>query len=336
MTVSEPEAISIVGCEAAAAADWTALCLKSAEATPFHTPQWARALRAAFPALREATRLFHFSDGATAVVPMQESGPPGAFCRRVSVEPGVYGGPVGDRHLTDAHLRALTAHYAASAPGGCAIVGNPFSTWSLSPSAGYQRTPLLTHVLCLDDGRDTVWRGLTKGHRCNVKQATRQGVSVAPARGPADVSAYYAVYLDSLRRWGEQARGKPYPETLFHSLLAEGTPFARLWLARVEEEVVSGALVLSWGAVAVYWHGATLERSFALRPSHAVVMAAIEEAIERGCRWFDFNPSGGLEGVIRFKEGFGATAVPCSTWELPPRPAARLAQRVVRRLSRSR
>ncbi len=125
-----------------------------------------------------------------------------------------------------------------------------------------------------------------------------------------------------------------YPERLFHHLLAEGEPFARLWLARARGEIVSGALVLSWGEVAVYWHGATLEAAFPLRPCHAVVMAAVEDAVARGCRWFDFNPSGGLKGVIQFKEGFGARPAQTATWELPPRPAARLAQRVIRQLQR--
>jgi lipid II:glycine glycyltransferase (peptidoglycan interpeptide bridge formation enzyme) len=125
-----------------------------------------------------------------------------------------------------------------------------------------------------------------------------------------------------------------YPERLFHQLLAEGEPFVRLWLARAQGEIVSGALVLSWGEVSVYWHGATLESAFPLRPCHAVVMAAVEDAINRGCRWFDFSPSGGLKGVAQFKEGFGARPVQTAAWELSARPAARLAQRVIRHFRR--
>jgi hypothetical protein len=333
MTVSDQEVLAVAAPRPAGFQEWLDLCAQSNEATPFHTPHWARALSVAFPRHRGATCLFHLGDGSRIVLPMKESGPPGSLCRRVSVEPGVYGGPIGALAVTDEQAAALAANLAGRSPGGCVVVGNPFASWCFPAGLGFKATPLVTHVLQLENGAAGVRRQMTKGHRCNVRQAERQGVIIEPAGRPEDVSAYYAVYRDSLRRWGERARGKPYPEALFHALLAEGETFARLWLARASGEVVSGALVLSWGEGAVYWHGATLERAFALRPSHAVVMAAIEDAIERGCRWFDFNPSGGLEGVIRFKEGFGARPVTCHTWELPARPTIRLAQRVVRRLS---
>jgi hypothetical protein len=335
MAAAESGALPIVACHSPSFQEWSELCAQSREATPFHTPHWARAVSAAFPQLRTATRVYQFADGARLVMPMQESGPPGGLCRRVSVEPGVYGGPIGDCIVTDARLNSLAAYLAPRSPGGCAVVGNQFAAWRIAAASGFKPTPLITHILRLEGGIEGVGRQTTKGHRCNVKQAARLGVTVVPAVGPDDVAAYYAVYQDSVRRWGERARGNPYPERLFHALLAGGDSFARLWLARVSGEVVSGALVLSWGEGAVYWHGATLERAFAWRPSHAVVMTAIEDAVSRGCRWFDFNPSGGLEGVIRFKEGFGARPVLCHTWELPARPAARLAQRVVRRLSGS-
>jgi hypothetical protein len=190
-----------------------------------------------------------------------------------------------------------------------------------------------THVLSLDSGMGPIWHGMTKGHRCNVKQSSRSGVTLSVAGCRDDVAAYYSVYLDSIRRWGENTR-LVHPEALFHHLLAEGELFARLWLARAEGEVVSGALGLYWGESAVYWHGATLERAFPRRPSHAVVMAAIEDAAARGYRRFDFNPSSGLQGVMTFKQGFGARSAEFLGWELPARPAARLIQRTLNRLSR--
>jgi hypothetical protein len=339
MAMTEPhstraDAAQILTSEPPALAEWEAICAASPAATPFHTPHWCRAIAAAYPEQRDATRLFRFTDGTLALFPMHESGPGGRLCRRVSVEPGVYGGPISDRPLAAAHFATLAAHFTERSPGGCAVVGNPFAGGALPVLPGCASVPLQTHLLPLEGGAAGVWRGMTKGHRCNVRQAERLGVRVAVAAGAEAVAAYYAVYQDSIRRWGAQARSC-YPESLFHHLLAAGEPFARLWLARAQGEIVSGALVLSWGPVAVYWHGATLERAFALRPSHAVVMAAIEDAIARGCRWFDFNPSGGLEGVIRFKEGFGARPVECATWELPPRPAARFAQRVAGRLAGS-
>ena len=61
----------------------------------------------------------------------------------------------------------------------------------------------------------------------------------------------------------------------------------------------------------MYWHGAARESSLALRPANRLFGEVIRDACERGFRWFDFNSSAGLEGVRRFKEGFGARPLPC-------------------------
>jgi hypothetical protein len=65
----------------------------------------------------------------------------------------------------------------------------------------------------------------------------------------------------------------------------------------------------------VYWHGASLESAFAVRPVHRLFHRTIEHACVAGHRWFDFNPSGGLEGVIRFKDGFGCQRLSADVYE---------------------
>ena len=45
---------------------------------------------------------------------------------------------------------------------------------------------------------------------------------------------------------------------------------------------------------------------------------AIKDASERGITWFDFNPSGGHEGVWDFKKGFGAQAMPAPVVRIRP------------------
>jgi lipid II:glycine glycyltransferase (peptidoglycan interpeptide bridge formation enzyme) len=68
--------------------------------------------------------------------------------------------------------------------------------------------------------------------------------------------------------------------------------------------------VFYWGGHAVYWHGAAHEDALQLRPTHVLHAAIIKDACARGYRYYDFNPSGGLEGVARFKAGFGTELVP--------------------------
>jgi hypothetical protein len=150
-----------------------------------------------------------------------------------------------------------------------------------------------------------------------VTQAARQGVTTRPASSLDDYRDYYAVYEDSIRRWGEAASPR-YPWSLFETgwRVADEHPEAvRLWLAEHEGEVIAGAWLFQWHGHVMYWHAATLERAFDLRPANLLVANALEDACTRGCRWFDFGSSGGHEGPPAFKPPFGTSERPFARLE---------------------
>jgi hypothetical protein len=167
-----------------------------------------------------------------------------------------------------------------------------------------------TRVLELTGGFDVVRRGYTKGAASAVAKALRHGVTVRIAAGVDDWCAYYRVYEDSLRRWGERASSR-YGWELFDALQRRGSPRIRLWLALHSGKIVAGALCFYAKRHAVYWHGAALSDSFPMSPVNLLMNEAIRDACGRGYAWFDFNPSGGHEGVEAFKKHFGAKPLPC-------------------------
>jgi lipid II:glycine glycyltransferase (peptidoglycan interpeptide bridge formation enzyme) len=134
------------------------------------------------------------------------------------------------------------------------------------------------------------------------------------------------MYLDSVRRWGDNATSK-YEWPLFERLAELPDQNVTLWLAEHEGIPISGALCLYSAKHVGYWSGAALESHLHLRSTSMVVYDAIRDACERGFSWFDFNPSGGHEGVRKFKEHFGCQELPCPslTWEST---RSRLARRV--------
>jgi len=73
----------------------------------------------------------------------------------------------------------------------------------------------------------------------------------------------------------------------------------------------AAALCLAGLQVVVYWHGATLEAAFELRPSTLLLHEAVRDACAYGAAWFDLNPSAGLEGVREFKRCFGTQTLSC-------------------------
>jgi hypothetical protein len=163
-----------------------------------------------------------------------------------------------------------------------------------------------THTLAIDltPGYDNLRRAWSKGHRAAPAQARRSGLSVRLAVKEADWAGYFAVYQDSLRRWGRNTTSR-YEWALFQALSQLDADLVRLWLAEKDETIVSGALCFYHPNQIVMWHAATLEPYFPLRPANLLLDEALRHACSINAHWFDLGPSGGHQGVERFKLGFG-------------------------------
>jgi Acetyltransferase (GNAT) domain len=324
-------ATAAVAAPEAADALWREVVARAEGATWFHTPGWAGALAAAFPAWRPATLAWRFDDGNAAVLPaLAHEGALGLE----SMLPGVYGGPLFLAPAAETQWRAVWA--AVDALPGVFVYGNPFVAYRGAPAG--EREDLFTHALDLAPGLEAVQRGFRRRYRTAIRSAARAGLEVDRARDLEDVRAYCDVYRDTLRRWGGAARGF-YPERLFRGLFRSGAEGGgvRLALVRRRGEVVAGAWLCRHRGHVVYWHGAVRAEDMRRHAMHLLMAGAIEDACRDGARWFDFNPSAGIAGVERFKEGFGAARLPFFAWRRfgpfgrMARHLRRMRERVLRR-----
>ena len=290
-------------------ATWHEIAAASPDATFFHTPMWRTLALEGTDRCADASFLLELPSGVRAVFPLQELLPrPGRARYLQSTYPYGFGGPVADGTLTTQDLRRL---YGWARAGTTSVTGNP-RAGVLPDLPGWSAQALTTQTLDLRPGYEELRRRFSKGHRAAIAQAERKGVTTRTASSLADYRAYHGVYEDSLRRWGDAA-GVRYPWSLFEAgwRLAERHPEAmQLWLAEHDGDVVSGAWIFSWNGHVMYWHAATLERAFALRPANLLLARAIADACARGCREFDFGSSGGHAGPEAFKRRFGATERP--------------------------
>lgn len=156
-----------------------------------------------------------------------------------------------------------------------------------------------THVLDLSIGFEEIYRGWTKGHASaarKARKARKAGIEISLAEKMEDWISYYQVYEGSLRRWGEKTTSV-YSWRLFEVMFMRASPNIKLWLAKYDGLIIAGALCFYSSTHAVYWHGAVLSTYFELRPVNLLMYEVIRDATEHGFKWFDFNPSGGLEGL---------------------------------------
>ena len=289
---------------------WEEVARECEYATFFHTPAWARIIEKSLPKYRISTKVYVFEDGISAILPLMTSG---RVYKKTSysMAPGVYGGPIAGGELNPERIRGIFSDLCRLNVRNMHIVGNPLFDYEMP--AGYRCRDDFTHILKLDKGFDSIWKGFSKGHRSSAKKAERMGVQIDLARSSEDYGQYYRVYEDSLRRWGDRATSH-YEFGLFQNIFEEDNSDIRLWLARVGEEVIAGALVFYWNNHIVWWHGAALDKFFEYCAPNLLNTEIIRDGCQRGYLYYDFNPSGGHKGVADFKRRFGAEKRKIRIW----------------------
>jgi CelD/BcsL family acetyltransferase involved in cellulose biosynthesis len=294
--------VSITTTRPADPARWDSAWSDCHYATFFHSRTWAE-LWSEYTAgrLNPAAVEVEFSDGATAVLPISKER--GRVRTQTVSSPGAtYGGWLSHSDLGEAH-RAQLADLIVNQLGDVVWRVNPFDEPISLPAAG-ERADDETQAVPLDEEFAAITKRWTKGHLSAAKKARREGVTVALAETDDDWADFATVYADSIRRWGDRA-STTYEPRMIELLQARAGEHVRLWLARFEGRPAAGALCLYSRRHVSYWLGGAAEELFSLRPVHLLMYEAIEDACRGGYAWFDFNPSGGHEGVAAFKKGFG-------------------------------
>jgi Acetyltransferase (GNAT) domain len=294
--------------------EWSELWKQSDSGTYFHSAEWAR-LWSEYSGgqLRPAPKLVHFSDGTRALVPLSfESKMGGLLNRHVSSAQGTYGGWLSASPLSTEHAVLLVAWLTRRRRTSLVWRLNPYDrpSFEAGVSLGIHCKADETHAIRLSKGADKILQGFKSAYRSQIrKAASSKRFSIEPATTLAEWKAYFDVYQDSLQRWGD-GPNDGYGWQLFQSMFNSKSPHITLWLARHDNQVVSGNLCVYSKTHAAYWHGSTLASHLQEGASKLLMFEIIKDAQSRGFRWFDFNPSAGLSGVKFFKQGFNAEVLP--------------------------
>jgi hypothetical protein len=314
--VLESNPISIKSVRSATINEWDIIWRDCNYSTFFHSVEWAEIWSKYMQGkMTLAPCLVLFSDGKKALLPfscLRRNGLVPVFLgtvkQYISSPELTYGGWISSDNLYRNHA-ILLLNLIRKKFANLAWRVNPYDEVALQVIRNYDFDE--THVINLEREFDEIAKGFSKGHRTAVKQAIRGDVSVRLASSPKDWLDYYKTYETSVNRWGKRLLGVKYSWDLFQEISRRRSPNIELWLSIYKDRVISGALCFHSKRHFVYWHGASIDTYFNLRPVNLLLYEVIRNACEKGNTWFDFNPSGGLKGVIAFKERFGAKALKC-------------------------
>jgi CelD/BcsL family acetyltransferase involved in cellulose biosynthesis len=143
--------------------------------------------------------------------------------------------------------------------------------------------------------------------RANVRQAEAAGLTHRIAGDEEGVELFYALHS----RVRKNKHGLlPQPRRFFARLAEMVFPDRGFVLvAQCNREPVAAMIFLRMGSVTYYKFSASDLDALALRPNHFLLWRAIEMAIDEGAEALDLGIAED-EGLIRFKNRFGADSTP--------------------------
>jgi len=155
---------------------------------------------------------------------------------------------------------------------------------------------------------DEIFANFHSKTRYNVRLATRKEVTCRIGT-KEDLPAFVEVMKETAVRDGFLARSLSYFEEMYDIL---GPEHLRLYLMEYNGEVLAGAVTIYYDDKMWYLYGASSNRERNRMPNYLMQWEMIQWAVEKGCRIYDFRGVTGdmektlLEGLVRFKAGFGA------------------------------
>jgi peptidoglycan pentaglycine glycine transferase (the first glycine) len=214
--------------------------------------------------------------------------------------------------------------------------------WRFSPEQIQFKNTGITRLELPEEG---LLESFKSKWRYNVRLAERRGLAVRQG-GEADLAAFYALYAETGQRDGFTIRPFAYYADIWRTFLAaqedaDNPAGGALLLAEHPEDgaPVAGIFLLRYGSRAWYFYGASGESRRRDMPNYLLQWEGMRWAQSQGCTVYDWwgaptapdDPEDGLQGVWRFKEGFGAELrQQIGAWDWSPTPLLwRLYQRAM-------
>jgi len=276
-------------------------------ASYFHTAAWAGLMAATLPGFTPEALGCALADGTPVVLLLCMVKKKKRLLRQVkdykSMESGVYGGFMAPRLLAPEELKRLAEAVLRIKGASGRIVETPWQPLNLKGS--FMSKKLSTHIVELGPDFEMLQRKFSRGQKSNLSQARRKQVTVRRAATGQDIEAYFSLYQETVKRWGDTA-GAVYSKELFMKLFNMQDEHIIFTRAEVENKIVAGIIALAWRRTIIYWHNASLQTYFDCAPNNILQMEIMKDAFKNKFLFYELGISGGKEGVVAFKKSLGA------------------------------
>jgi hypothetical protein len=291
------------------ATDWQDIWDNCDWATFFESPEWFRIWINGQNAYYVTKVLrIDFADDVSCVVPLLFGKRMKGLIEQFEAGPaGTYGGPLSTSPLNWGHIHSIAE--VLKSLGNFYLRLNPYVFKSTKidknrlnyDAIGVSYTSDATQTVNLSVTKDELEAQLRK--KRIVQYATKlaeEGYSVRLI-SPSELKSFYAIYENAQARW-EKVNIRHTIETFDQLISSNNCDFWGLYSDK--NNLVGGGPVVTGNNIAVAWLPVMHSNVLSKRVYELFYYHVVGHYFENGYRWFDFNPSGGNDGVVKFKEKF--------------------------------
>jgi peptidoglycan pentaglycine glycine transferase (the first glycine) len=167
-------------------------------------------------------------------------------------------------------------------------------------------------VMDITKSEEEILAEMKQKTRYNIRLAEKKGVKIIENKKYAD--EFIKLTKIMAKRHGIAMHQESYYKKMIKAISEN---ILKLYVAEYEGKIVASNLVIFYGDMCTYLHGASDDEYKNIMSPHLLQWRQIQDAKKAGCRKYDFggvkvNNQGGKswEGVTRFKTGFAANTKP--------------------------
>lgn len=189
----------------------------------------------------------------------------------------------------------------------------------LFQSLGFRSAPMHMHAettwqLNLTPSEDELLANMRKTTRYSIRRAARDGVKIVQSKKIKDIEILYQLQMEAVKRHKFVPFSKEFMEKQLQTFVQDDQ--TSLFLAEYKKQILSVAMIIFYGDMAVYHYAGTSSKFPKIFSSYLLQWEAIKEAKKRGCKIYNFwgiaptdDPKHRFAGVTIFKKGFGGERI---------------------------
>lgn len=169
--------------------------------------------------------------------------------------------------------------------------------------------PETSLTIDLDQDEADILKQMKPKGRYNIKVARKHGVTISES---SEIDEFYKILSTTANRDGFGIHPKAYYQQMLDSMPDN----AQLLIAEYEGKVIAGGIFVYFDEWGIYYYGASESKYRNVMAPYLIQWKAIEEAKERGCKYYDFlgiAPENAKNhpwlGVTQFKKKFGGSVM---------------------------